>query len=198
MSSLYWVTMLSCCSNVFFTSSSFFSSSLDLWTALVIIPVIIIIICKISWNFLSIDNKWIMSGSWELPPTDPPVLWQVWWTRGRTASALEMGKQAAASEPHVNTAHVWWWSPTSLQSFPFQFAFQWAVSASLWGGQIQSAELTQDYTAEGCRAVCLTIKLLFILQVLLKFWLFLAYSLLSAPWKQEWQFQKSPLCFHRS
>lgn len=39
ISSLYRVTMLSCCSNVFFTSSSFLSSSVDLWTALVITPV---------------------------------------------------------------------------------------------------------------------------------------------------------------
>lgn len=144
ISSLYWVTMLSCCSRVFFTSSSFFSSSLDLCTALVIIPVM-------TFGQKSNENP-------PLPPlmrnnlkslccwtrlTDPPAPSPAWWTRGRRASALAMGRQAAASGLPENTARVWWWSPVFPQSSPFQCASRWAASAFLWGGRRRHTDQTQ-------------------------------------------------------
>lgn len=138
ISSLYWVTMLSCCSKVFFTSSSFFSSSLDLCTALVIIPVMTL--CQkpnenpplppppLTGNNLKSLRHWTRV-------TDPPALWPAWWTRGRRASAREKGRQAAASGLLGNTARVWWRSPVFRQSSPFRCASRSAASAFLCRGR---------------------------------------------------------------
>lgn len=133
--------MLSCCSNVFFTSSSFFSSSLDLCTAFVITP-----IESRGRNHTCNPITTVSSivGGQERLPTYPPVLWPAWWIRGRTASAPETERQAAASGRPASTAHVWWWSPAFLQSFLFQSASQSAALASLWGGN-RSSLFTWDF-----------------------------------------------------
>lgn len=124
ISSLYWVIILSCCSNVFFTSSSFFSSSEDLWTALVIRPVRSREKSFIFYRNSSDNTLWTR--------TDLPDLWPAWWTRGQTASAPETGKPAVASAPPGNTAHVWWWSRASPQSFPSRCVSLSAALASPW------------------------------------------------------------------